>query len=258
MKITLITGATSGLGLELAHIYAQNNNNVLLVARNENKLKSIQSELKEKYNNVVIDYFVADLEQKNELKRVYEYTSSKEYFVNNLVNNAGFGDRTDFKDMDIEKQMAMTDLNCNAVLYLTKIYLDKMLEHNEGHIINVASIAAFMPGPFMCTYHATKAYMLLLGEAISYEIRKTNVKLLTLCPGPFLSEFVKKAHNDYTFKKIKPVTAKKVATFAYKKSIKGKRVAIVGFKNKLTVFACRFFPRNFVTMVSAKNMKKEK
>ena len=78
-----------------------------------------------------------------------------------------------------------------------------MLENNEGHIINVASIAAFMPGPFMCTYHATKAYLLLLGEAISYEIRKSNVKLLTLCPGPFLSEFVKKAHNDYTFKKIK-------------------------------------------------------
>ena len=258
MKTTLITGATSGLGLELAHIYAQNKNNILLVARNEEKLKSIKIELSEKYNDVVIDYYVADLEQKDELKKVYNYTLEKDYFVNNLVNNAGFGDRCDFKDMDIDKQMAMTDLNCNAVLYLTKVFLDKMLENNEGHIINVASIAAFMPGPFMCTYHATKAYLLLLGEAISYEIRKSNVKLLTLCPGPFLSEFVKKAHNDYTFKKIKPVTAEKVAKFAYKKSIKGKRVALVGFKNKLTVFACRFFPRNFVSMVSAKNMKKEK
>lgn len=257
MKITLITGATSGLGYELAHIYAQNNNNILLVARNESKLKDIQSELQNIYNDVTVDYFVADLEQKEELKKVYNYTIEKDYFVNNLVNNAGFGDRTDFKDMDIDKQMAMTDLNCNAVLYLTKVFLDKMLEHNEGHIINVASIAGFMPGPYMCTYHASKAYMLLLGEAISYEIRKTKVKLLTLCPGPFLSEFVKKAGNDYTFKKIKPITAKKVAQFAYKKSIKGKKLAIVGFNNRLTVFACRFFPRSMVTAVSAKNMKKE-
>lgn len=257
MKITLITGATSGLGYELAHIYAQNNNNILLVARNESKLKDIQSELQNIYNDVTVDYFVADLEQKEELKKVYNYTIEKDYFINNLVNNAGFGDRTDFKDMDIDKQMAMTDLNCNAVLYLTKVFLDKMLEHNEGHIINVASIAGFMPGPYMCTYHASKAYMLLLGEAISYEIRKTKVKLLTLCPGPFLSEFVKKAGNDYTFKKIKPITAKKVAQFAYKKSIKGKKLAIVGFNNRLTVFACRFFPRSMVTAVSAKNMKKE-
>ncbi len=257
MKTTLITGATSGLGLEFAKIYAQNNNNILLVARNENKLKEIQKELQEQYQNITIDYFVADLEQKDELKKVYNYTLEKEYFVNNLINNAGFGDRTDFKDMDIDKQMAMTDLNCNAVLYLTKVFLDKMLENNEGHIINVASIAGFMPGPFMCTYHATKAYMVLLGEAISYEIRKTNVKLLTLCPGPFLSEFVKKAGNDYTFKKIKPITAAKVAEFGYKKSIKGKKLAIVGLKNRLTVFACRLFPRSMVTAVSASNMKKE-
>ena len=231
------------------------------LAENSLTLKKIQiiiNELKKDFPNILIDSLIVDLNKVEELKKVYNYTLEKDYFVNNLVNNAGFGDRCDFKDMDIDKQMAMTDLNCNAVLYLTKVFLDKMLENNEGHIINVASIAGFMPGPFMCTYHATKAYLLLLGEAISYEIRKSNVKLLTLCPGPFLSEFVKKAHNDYTFKKIKPVTAEKVAKFAYKKSIKGKRVAIVGFKNKLTVFACRFFPRNFVSMVSAKNMKKEK
>ena len=258
MKITLITGATSGLGLELAKIYAKDNNNLLLVARNKTKLIEIQKNLQETYSNIVVDYFVADLEQKEHLKYVYHYTKEKQYFVNNLVNNAGFGDRCDFKDMDIDKQMAMTDLNCNTVLYFTKVFLDEMLERNEGHIINVASIAAFMPGPYMCTYHATKAYLLSLGEAISYEIRKTNVKLLTLCPGPFLSEFVKKAGNDYTFKKIKPVTAYKVAKFAYKKSIKGKRIAIVGAKNRFLVFICRFFPRNFVTMVSAKNMKKEK
>ncbi len=256
MKMTFITGAASGLGLEFARLYAKDNNNLLLVDIDKDKLENVVQELKTQYT-VEIDYIVADLGNKEDLKKVYNYTLEKNYFINNLVNCAGFGDRTDFKDMNIDKQMAMTDVDCNALLYLTKVFLDKMLENNEGHIINIASIAGFMPGPYMCTYHACKAFVLLLGEAISYEIRKTNVKLLTLCPGPFLSEFVKKAHNDYTFKKIKPVTAARVATFGYKKSLKGKSLAIVGFKNRLTVFACKLFPRSMVTAVSAKNMKKE-
>lgn len=256
MKTTLITGAANGLGREFAGIYAKENNNLLLIDVDETKLLEIVNELKNKYT-VTVDYMVADLSSKEEIKKVYNYTVEKDHFVNNLVNCAGFGDRCDFVDMNIDKQLAMTDVDCNALLYFTKVFLDNMLKYDEGHIINIASIAGFMPGPFMCTYHACKAFVLLLGEAISYEIRKTNVKLLTLCPGPFLSEFVKKAHNDYTFKKIKPVTALKVAEFGYKKSIKGKSLAIVGFKNRLTVFACRFFPRKMVTMVSAKNMKKE-
>ena len=258
MKITLITGASSGLGLEFSKLYAKDNNNLLLIGRNENKLKDLVNELKEINKDIFVEYMVADLEQKEELKKVYNYTVEKRYFVNNLVNSAGFGDRCDFKDMDIDKQMAMTDLNCNALLYFSRVFLDKMLENNEGHIINVGSIAGFMPGPFMCTYHATKAYVLFLSEAIAHEVRKTKVKVLTLCPGPFESNFVKLAHNDYTFSKIKPISAKKVAEFGYKKSLKGKRVAIVGLKNKVTVFACRFFSRKFVCSVSAQTMKKEK
>ena len=256
MKVTLITGAASGLGYEFAKLYAKDNNNLLLVDINETNLNNAKNVLESEFN-IVVDTYVADLAKKEDLKKVYEYTLLKEYFINNLVNSAGFGDRTDFKDMDIDKQMAMTDVDCNALLYFSRVFLDNMLKNDEGHIINVSSIAGFMPGPFMCTYHACKAYVLLLGEAISYEIKNTNVKCLTLCPGPFLSNFVKLAGNDYTFKKIKPVTAEKVAIFGYNKSLKGKSLAIVGFKNRLTVFACRFFPRKIVTMVSAKNMKKE-
>lgn len=256
MKITLITGAASGLGLEFAKLYAKDNNNLLLVDINEEKLNNVKKELSN--YNVIVDSIVADLTKKEELVKVYNYTKEKDYFVSNLVNSAGFGDRTDFIDMDIDKQMAMTDVDCNALLYFSRVFLENMLKHDEGHIINISSIAGFMPGPYMCTYHACKAYVLLLGEAISHEIRKTNVKLLTLCPGPFLSNFVKEAGNDYTFKKIKPMTAEYVAKFGYKKSIKGKKLAIVGAKNRLTVFACRFFPRSMVTSVSAKNMKKEK
>lgn len=258
MKITFITGAANGLGKEFAVLYGKDGNNLLLVDIDKEALSSVKNELSMLYPNILIDTFVVDLAKEEELKKVYAYTLEKGYFVNNVVNAAGFGDRCDFKDMDIDKQMAMTDLNCNALLYFSRVFLDKMLENNEGHIINVGSIAGFMPGPFMCTYHATKAYVLFLSEAIAHEVRKTKVKVLTLCPGPFESNFVKLAHNDYTFSKIKPISAKKVAEFGYKKSLKGKRVAIVGLKNKVTVFACRFFSRKFVCSVSAQTMKKEK
>ena len=258
MKVTLITGAASGLGYEFAKLYAKDNNNLLLIDINNEGLLNSKKEINALYPNIEIDLMVADLSDTNELKKVYNYTKEKDYFINNLVNSAGFGDRCDFKDMDIDKQITMTNVDCNALLYFTRVYLDDMLKHNEGHIINIASIAGFLPGPYMCTYHACKAYVLLLGEAISYEIRKTKVKLLTQCPGPFLSNFVKLAHNDYTFEKIKPVSAEKVATFGYKKSLKGKSLAIVGFKNKMTVFAAKLAPRRLVTSSSAKTMKKEK
>lgn len=256
MKTTFITGAASGLGKEFARLYAQDGNNLLLVDMDQAGLAETQAELQSKYENIVVDTFVADLSKTEELKRVFDYTVKKDYFVNNLVNSAGFGDRCDFKDMDIDKQIAMTNVNCNAVLYFTRVFLDNMLANNEGHIINVSSIAAFMPAPYMCTYHATKGFVLLLGEAVSYEIRKTNVKLLTLCPGPFLSKFVELAHNDYTFTKIKPITAQKVAQIGYKKSLQGKSLHVIGGGNRLTIFATRFVPRKLVTKISAQNMKK--
>lgn len=256
MKITFITGGANGLGESFAKLYAKDNNNLLLIDIDEENLIRVKKELSSIYPNIFIETLVADLTKVEELKRIYQYTIDKGYFINNLVNCAGFGEQKDFIDMDVDKQIAMTNLNCNALLYFTRVFLDKMKENNEGHIINVASIAGFLPGPYMCTYHATKGYVLLLGEAISYELRKTKVKLLTLCPGPFLSQFVKKAHNDYTFSKIKPISSDKVAQYGYKMSKKGKTLAIVGFKNKLTILASKFAPRKLVTSSSAKTMKK--
>lgn len=255
MNVTLITGATGGLGVAFANIHAREKHNLLLVSTSENKLKDLKNEIENKYG-VTADYISADLSQINECKKVFDYTQEKGYFVNNLINGAGFGDRTDFKDMDVDLQIKMVNVNCNALLYFTRVFLTDMLKNNEGRIINVGSIAGFVPGPYMCTYHATKAFVLNLGESIAHEIRKSKVRLLTLCPGPFVSGFVGKAGNDYTFQKIKPVPAKKVAEFAYKKSLKGKRVAVYGCGNKLTVFAPRFFSRKFVASVSAGTLKK--
>ena len=222
MNFTLITGATGGLGKAFAKIYAENKNNLLLVSTSSDKLIALKEEIENKYK-VIADYIAVDLSEKTECEKVYAYAKEKGYFINNLVNGAGFGDRTDFKDMDIDLQMKMVAVNCSALLYFTRAFITDMLERNEGHIINVGSLAGFVPGPYMCTYHASKAFVLNLGESIAHEIRKTKVKLLTLCPGPFESGFVSKAKNDWTFKKIKPVSAEKVAKYAYKKSIKGKR-----------------------------------
>ena len=254
MNYTLITGATGGLGKAFAEIYAQNNNNLILVATNDDKLIQLKNSLEQKYK-VNIEYISADLSVQSEREKVYAFAKEKG-FVDNLVNNAGFGDQKAFADMDIEFQLKMIQVNCSAVTYFTRVFLTDMLEKKQGHIINTGSISSFVPGPYFSTYHATKSYVLNLGESIAHEIRKTKVKILTLCPGPFVSGFVAKAGNDRVFEKIKPIPAEKVAKYGYKMSQKGKRIAVVGFKNKLTVFAPRFFSRKFVTAQSSNTIQK--
>lgn len=256
MKITLITGATGGLGKALAKLYAKDGNNLLLSGTNQQKLTAMQSELQSEFPNITVDIFRANLTDRAACKALYAYAQDKGYFVNNLVNNAGFGDCNDFKDMDVDVQLNMLDVNCAAVLYFTRVFLTDMLKNDEGRIINVSSMAAFMPSPYMSTYHASKAYVLYLGEAVAHEIRKSKVRLLTLCPGPFDSGFVGTAGNTFTFEKIKPIPAEKVAAYAYKKSKKGARVAVVGFGNKITTFLPRIFSRKFVTTVAASTTKK--
>ena len=256
MKITLITGATGGLGKAFARLYAKDGNNLLLSGTNAEKLAAMQAELHGEFPDVAVDVFQADLTDRAACKALYAYTQEKGHFVNNLVNNAGFGDCNAFAEMDVDTQLNMLDVNCAALLYFTRMFLTDMLQNDKGHIINVSSMAAFMPSPYMSTYHASKAYVLYLGEAIAHEIRKTKVRILTLCPGPFDSGFVGKAGNDYTFEKIKPISAEKVAAYGYKKSQKGKRVAVVGFGNKLTTFLPRLFSRKFVTTVAASTARK--
>lgn len=255
MNYTLITGATGGLGKAFAELYAKDKNNLILVATKEDKLLEVKKQITAKYD-VKVETLVADLSNQQEREKVFAFAKGLG-FVDNLVNNAGFGDRTDFKNMDIALQLKMVEVNCSAVLYFTRMFMDEMLKQDQGHIINVGSISSFVPGPYFSTYHATKSFVLNLGESVAHEIRKTNVKLLTLCPGPFISGFVSKAGNDRVFEKIKPVSAKKVAKYGYKKSKQGKRVAVVGLKNKLTVFFPRLFSRNFVTSCSANTIKQE-
>ena len=255
-KFSLITGSASGLGKEISKLLAKENHNLILVDINENSLKETEKEITEINKDSEIITLAYDLSNKDSLKKIYEYTKSNGYFINYVINAAGFGDREDFIKMNIDRQMKMTDVCCNALLYFSQVYLEDMLKNNEGHILNISSIAGFMPGPFMSTYHAVKSYVLFLGEAISYELRNTNIKVTTLCPGPFLSNFVKVAGNEYTFKKIKPLTSEKVALIGLKALKKGKTLKIIGFKNKLMIFAIRLAPRSLVRSISAHSLKK--
>lgn len=253
-KFTLITGGASGLGLDLSRLFANDGHNLFLVSSNIKNLEAAKKEIEEKYK-VQVEILATDLTEPSNFKKVKEYTDAHEMDIDILINCAGFGDRCDFKDMDIDKQIKMVELNCNCPMYLMNVYLQGMLKNNEGHIINIASIASFFPGPYMTTYHASKAFLLNISEAVERELKGTNVHLTTICPGPFESNFVSKAHNDYTFKKIKPLPSSKVADITFSAYKKKKSLIIIGTKNKFLIFATRFAPRKFVTAGSAKNLK---
>ena len=253
-KYTLITGASSGLGFELAKLFAKDNNNLLLISSNQVNLDNAKADLLKEFD-VEIKTLAVDLSNPDNFKLVKSFTDSNEMFINNLVNCAGFGDRTDFVDMDIDKQLKMVELNCNAPMYLMHEYVKGMIEAKEGHILNISSIAAFVPGPYMSTYHASKAFLTNLSESITRELKGTNVKVTTINPGPFESGFVKKAGNEYTFSKIKPISAEKVASISYKCMKKGKSFKVIGFKNNLMMLLTRFVPRKLVTNTSANQIK---
>ena len=254
-KYTLITGASSGLGLELAKLFGEDGNNLLLVSSSQSNLDNAKAEL-EKEVDVDIKTLAIDLSDPANFKKVKQFTDNNDMSILNLVNCAGFGDRTDFVDMDIDKQLKMVELNCNAPMYLMHAYLKDMINAKEGHILNISSIAAFVPGPYMSTYHATKAFLTNLSEGIARELKGTRVSLTTICPGPFESNFVKKAGNDYTFSKIKPISAKKVALISYKALKRKKTLKIIGLKNNLLMFFSKLLPRKLVTNTSASQIKK--
>ena len=184
----LITGATSGIGLDIAKYLDSLNYDLILVGRNKEKLESIASSLKGEPKLVVLD--LEDLKKVKEL-----YLLIKNFNIDILVNNAGFGLFGEFVNSDIKTELSMIDVNIKAVHLLTKLFLKDMVKRNSGYILNVSSAAGFGPGPLMATYYATKSYVLNLTEAISYELKEQNSKVVVsaLCPGPVATNFNKVA-----------------------------------------------------------------
>jgi uncharacterized protein len=246
-KTALITGASSGIGLELARIFASKGINLIIVSRNVIELSRLKSELLEKYK-IYVEEIVKDLSVPGSAKQVYDEVQSLSFDVDYLVNNAGFGDYGLFHKSDWDKQERMIILNMLSLTQLTYLFLPGMLKRKSGKIMNVASTAAFQPGPLMSVYYATKAYVLSFSEAIANELEGTGVTVTALCPGPTKSGFQKAANVEHSkmLSGDSIPTSEKVAKYAFNAMMKGKRVAVQGLVNKELTFLSRRAPKKFI------------
>ena len=245
----LITGASSGIGLEMARILSKKDHELILVARDKEKLQSIQEELGK---NVKI--IVADLSKEAKVKELYILCKNEK--IDGLINNAGFGDCEFFTESDLNKELSMIDVNIKAVHILTKLFLKDMVNRNSGYILNVASMAAFAPGPLMATYYSTKAYVLRLTTAIAEELRrkKSKVSISCLCPGPVKTNFNAVANVAFS---IDGLDASYVAQYALDQLFKNKLIIVPGFKMKAAKFFSRFGSTRFVSKIIYNTQRKK-
>lgn len=222
----LITGASSGIGRDMARILNNLNYDIIITARNEENLKELKKELNEKNNNKV-DIYLADLSKEEECLKLYNEVKEKYKKIDLLINNAGFGLCGKMINTDLETEMKMVDTNIKALHILTKMFLKDMVERDSGRILNVASVASFMAGPLMATYYATKNYVVALTRAVRKELKKkkSNVKISLLCPGPVDTNFNKAANVKF---KIPGLSSEKVAQYAIDKMLKNKFMILPG------------------------------
>ncbi len=256
-KTALITGASSGIGLEMAHHMASQGINLVLVARSKGKLDELKTELEAKHK-VKVETIGKDLSLADAATQVYNETKSKNIAIDYLVNNAGFGDFGMFAETDWNKELQMLNLNIVALTHLTKLYVKDMVASHSGRILNVASTAAFQPGPTMAIYFATKAYVLSFSEAIGNELKDSGITVTTLCPGATESGFQQAADmkGSKLFEGKKLPSSKAVAIFGYQAMMKGKPVAIHGMMNTILAKSIGITPRNLVLNITRKLMEK--
>lgn len=235
----LITGASSGIGLDMARYLATKKCELILVSRNKEKLEEIQETLPTK-----VTIIVADLSQEQRVKELYAF--AKKENIDILINNAGLGNFGPLTDTDLTKDLELINTNIKAVHILTKYFVKDMEKRNiDTYILNVASSAAFQPGPLMSTYYATKSYVYQLTEALYYEEKKkkTKVHVSVLCPGPVATNFNDVAGVKFS---VKPLTSAYVARYAIDEMLKNKMLIIPGFKMKCAKFFSRFVSDKFL------------
>lgn len=251
MATALITGASNGIGLELARIFARKSINLVLVARSTDKLEALAKELQQQKPGLQVWVLSKDLSLPDAAAGIYEQLKSQKITIDYLVNNAGFGDYGFFTDTNWDKEAQMIDLNIKALTQFTKLFISDMSERGSGKVLNVASTAAFQPGPLMAVYFATKAYVLHFSEALHNELQGRGVTVTALCPGPTESGFVSIAGMGQSklVKGRKLPSSRVVAEYGFKAMMKGKPVVIHGTLNKILVFAGRLTPRNWTTKI---------
>jgi short-subunit dehydrogenase len=245
-KTALITGATSGLGYEFVKLFANDGYNLVLVARNEKKLE----EIKQSYTNIEVTIIPKDLSGRGAAKVVFEEMENRGIDIDVLVNNAGFGLMGKFDELDIQKQLNMIQLNVSALTELTYYCLQKMKQRNSGKILNVASTAAFQPGPLMAVYYATKAFVLSFSEALVEELSGSSITVTTLCPGATKTNFGSVASVESTKMFSKAMASDLVAKSGYEALMRGKRVIITGGLNKAGALGAKFMPRSIAAKIA--------
>ena len=246
----LITGASSGIGRDMARELAKRGCNLILVARRVNRLEEIKNEI----TGVSVETIECDVSTEENCTKLYN--SVKDKGVDMLVNNAGFGLAGEFLSTDLNKELNMIKTNVVAVHMLTKLFLKDFAEKDRGIILNVASSAAYMAGPYLSTYYATKNYVRRLTEAVYRELKEknSNVSVSVLCPGPVNTEFNDVANVKFA---LKGLSSEYVARYAIEKALKGKLYIIPGLQMKLGVFLLRFIPNKLMLKISAHIQKKK-
>lgn len=226
-KVALITGASSGIGKELAIIHAEKGGDLVLVARSSDKLETLKNELEQKYN-VQVMLIVKDLTKQEAPKEVFTEVKNAKIGIDYLINNAGFGGIGKFHERDWEKDLSMINLNITALTALTRFFLPDFVHRNSGKVLNVSSTASLMPGPLQAVYYASKAYVTYFSNAIAQELHDTDVTVTTLMPGATETEFGAVSGMDKTVLFDKTANARKVAEAGYNGMMKGKLDVITG------------------------------
>ena len=250
MSTVLITGASGGIGYELARLFARDHHNLILVARSGDKLAQVATDLQTL--GVHVHIYTLDLAAPTAPKFLFEQVQSAGLIVDILVNNAGFGALGEFAHMSQEQVLGQIQLNIVALTELTRLFLPSMLARRSGRVMNVASTAGFQPGPLMAVYYATKAYVISFSEAIANEVRNSGVTVTCFCPGATHTGFAKRAGNEKTrvFKQFGAMSAEKVALDGYRALMEGRTLAISGVQNWVVAQSTRFAPRKLVTAIS--------
>lgn len=251
-RTALITGASAGLGKELAQLFAADKHDVVLVARSKPKLEELAHEL-EGAHGIKAGVIAADLGDEAAPEHIEEVCKTRNLSIEFLVNNAGFGSTGAFLELDLARELQMVDLNVRALLELSHRFAKPMVERKSGRIMNIASTAGFQPGPFMATYYASKAFVVNFSEALAYELKDSGVTVTCHCPGATATEFASTAGNDKSklFQNSGVADAKEVATHAYKAMMAGDVLSVHGVKNWFLMQSVRFSPRSLVTSIAA-------
>jgi uncharacterized protein len=250
-QTALVTGGSGGIGIEIAKVLARNGFDLVLVARKRDTLEAAAGQIEGKFA-VRVQVFAADLRRPDAPQAIFDFLHNENIPIEVLVNNAGFGLGGEFADTKLQRELEMIQVNIAALTHLTKLFLPAMIKRKSGRVLNVASTAAFQPGPLMAVYYATKAYVLSFSQALAEELRNSGVTVTVLCPGPTRTEFAATADvgTSRLFTAFGIADAADVAEFGVAAMMHGRRIAIPGIKNKIVAQAQRFAPRSVTAKLS--------